>query len=234
MKKPEQLGKETVVGRVIALVTANIPLLMIVLVVGTVSYMTYLWFHERSLRANDQLKYTNALVAQERVYKNKWNQEVHERDQIRAAELKDFLKVEDKRFARLQQELKRYKPQMKGEGSSVSVFNDSTGITETMLLVKQGEKLTARSAPNKWYTILSEQTRDSVKTHVSMYHEFTTAIVEEDGKTVFKVSDNNPNSNISESYSYQDAKKHNELQSTIVKGGLIYLGIEAIKALLLH
>ncbi len=135
---------------------------------------------QENRRHSDQLY--SALQDTVRVYQDRYGKQVSEIAQIRTEKPQVFLNIKsnDEEVRRLQAEVAKYKNQL-SSGGSVTNFSSSTHI-ETALDAK-GE-----ATDGKWYKIRAT----SGQANIDVLNRYTVAVVEEHGKALVKVTNDNP------------------------------------------
>lgn len=172
-------------------------------------YMTNL----QNQTKNDLLQFTNAMQDTVRVSVDKYGDKVAQISQLRTENPKVFLNIKsnDADIIRLQEEVKKYKNQIK-EGSSVTVFDSSTKIDTTLAVnYNKDGTVTANASDNKWYSIKNTIIPDGVSTtSLEVKNEYTVAVVEEKGQSVVKIKNKNPYSTEGEIRTYANLPKQDK------------------------
>lgn len=169
------------------------------------------WYLESGKRQSkeDLIQFASALQDSVKVSTDKYGDKIAEISQIKTETPKVFLnlKTNDADIKRLQEEVAKYKNQIKDQGS-VTVFNSSVKIDTTLTTKITDTAIEANATDGKWYSIKNTIVPDGVsKTSLAVKNDYTVAIVEEGGKSVVKVKNKNPYATEGEIRTYANLPK---------------------------
>jgi len=167
------------------------------------------WWSGRQQDKTDTAQLINALEDTVKVNIDKYGDKVSQISQIRTDRPQTFLTIKsnDAEIQRLQEEVKKYKNQIKN--GSVTVFNSSVAVDTTLSIVHRYDGAIAASAGDgEWYKISNVINKDGTgRTSLSVRNEYTVALVEEKGRAVVKVKNKNPYSTEGEIRTYAPLPK---------------------------
>lgn len=163
-----------------------------------------------SRNQDNMINFANALQDTVQVKMDKYGDKVYEISQLKTASPKIFLdlKTNDVEIQRLQAEVNKYKNQIK-EGSSVTIFDSGTKVDTTLNVNRRNDgAIEANSTDGKWYSVKNIIVPNGEsRTQLEVRNEYTIALVEEEGKSLIKIKNQNPFSMEGEIRSYQPLPK---------------------------
>jgi len=177
------------------------------------------WQQGRRQDKTDTAQLINALRDTVKVSIDKYGDKVSQISQIRTDKPQTFLTIKsgDAEIQRLQAEVKKYKSQIKQNGS-VTVFSSSVAVDTTFAASVKPDGSVIGQAGDEWYSVRVGDGR--VKLGVK--NRYTVALVEEDGQGVVKIKNENPHSTEGEIRTYTPLPKQTKRW-----GAGPYAGIDA-------
>lgn len=162
---------------------------------------------------SDLLQFTNSLQDSVSVKMDKYGDKVSEISQIRTENPNVFLNIKSNSedILRLQEEVKKYKNQLK-DNSSITVFDSSTKVDTTLAVSYNNDgSVSATSSDGKWYSIKNTIVPDGQsRTTLEVKNEYTVAVVEENNQSVVKIKNKNPYSTEGEIRTYANLPKQDK------------------------
>lgn len=167
---------------------------------------------EKNQNREDLIQFATALQDSVKVTTDKYGDKVAEISQIKTQSPNVFLniKTNDADILRLQEEVKKYKDQIKDQGS-VTVFNSSVKVDTTLAVTVKDDRIEASSSDGQWYSIKNTIVPGGISTtSLAVKNDYTVAVVEEDGKNVVKVKNKNPYATEGEIRTYANLPKQDK------------------------
>ena len=152
----------------------------------------------------DTAQLINALQDTVKVSIDKYGDKVSQISQIRTEKPQTFLTIKsgDAEIQRLQAEVKKYKSQIKQNGS-VTVFSSSVAVDTTFAASVKPDGSVTGQAGDEWYSV---QVGDG-RVKLGVKNRYTVALVEEKGVGVVKIKNENPYSTEGEIRTYTPLPK---------------------------
>lgn len=162
------------------------------------------WWQGRQQDKNDTAQLINALQDTVRVHVDKYGDKVSQISQIRTDRPQTFLTIKsgDAEIQRLQEEVKKYKGQIKQNGS-VTVFSSSVAVDTTFAATVQPDGSVSGKTGDEWYSVQV----NSGRVKLGVKNRYIVALVEEDGQGVVKIKNENPYSTEGEIRTYAPLPK---------------------------
>lgn len=162
------------------------------------------WWQGRQQDKADTAQLINAMQDTVRVHVDKYGDKVSQISQIRTDKPQTFLTIKsgDAEIQRLQAEVKKYKGQIKQNGS-VTVFSSSVAVDTTFAAIVKPDGTVSGQAGDDWYSVQV----NSGRVKLGVRNRYTVAIVEEDGQGVVKIKNENPYSTEGEIRTYAPLPK---------------------------
>lgn len=171
-----------------------------------------IFLHFQSNDSQDReelLQFAAALQDSVKVNVDKYGDKVSEISQIRTSNPNVFLnlKSNDADIQKLQEEVRKYRNELK-ESGSITVFNSSTKVDTTLAVNIKEDRIEANATDGQWYNIQNTIVPGGTsRTSVAIKNDYTVAVVEEDGKNVVKIKNKNPYSMEGEIRTYANLPK---------------------------
>lgn len=162
------------------------------------------WWQGRRQDKADTAQLINALQDTVKVSIDKYGDKVSSISQIRTDRPQTFLAIKsnDAEIHRLQEEVRKYKSQI-DQGGSVTVFNSSVDVDAPLPLTMQQDGQMAGKTGDEWYSIDVH----SGRAILGVKNKYTVALVQEDGKGVVLIKNENPYSKEGEIRTYAPLPK---------------------------
>jgi hypothetical protein len=162
------------------------------------------WWQGRQQDKADTAQLINALQDTVKVSIDKYGDKVSQIAQIRTDKPQTFLTIKsgDAEIQRLQAEVKKYKSQIKQNGS-VTVFSSSVAVDTTFATTIKPDGSVSGQAMDEWYSVQV----NSGRVKLGVKNSYTVALVEEGGQGVVKIKNENPYSTEGEIRTYAPLPK---------------------------
>ena len=179
------------------------------------------WWSDRQQNKTDTAQLINALQDTVKVSIDKYGDKVSQINQIRTDKPQAFLTIKsgDAEIQRLQAEVKKYKSQIKQNGS-VTVFSSSVAIDTTFAASVNPDGSVSGQAGDEWYSVRV----NSGRVKLGVKNRYTVALVEEMGVGVVKIKNENPYSTEGEIRTYTPLQKQSKRW-----GAGPYIGYDALR-----
>lgn len=190
-----------------------------VLVICLIALVYFNSQSEKNAQRKEFIDFNNALQDSVSVKINKFGERVSEISQIRTSDPKVFLSVKsnDAEIKRLQEEVNKYKNQIK-DGSSVTIFDSDTKIDTSLVVKKIDENtLQASASDGKWFSVDNKVklNGEPSTTSLRVHNEYSVALVKDGNKDVVDIKNKNPFSTEGVIRTYVKIPKENQNKLTL-------------------